>query len=273
MNTSIRAMLLTAVVCVVGTGHAEADIFTVTVPALEGIRFSYGDPFVTAPVDFGQSFTQINQVTVSVTGTGHTGSAVVVGDLLHPGTSEPFDLEAEFLVLLRDEDGSNSVFFGALGTFGDTASTAEASKGANSALLDGRGEVLIETNGIISLFGSVVPLDPSYVDIQSFIITIDATSAASGGDPTGDGFVGIADLNLVLGGWGQFVTLGDVRAGDLDGDGFVGIEDLNVVLGNWNAGTPPAQGVVIPEPMSIAVMLVLCGGALLCRRSRVQVAR
>ncbi|MEZ6191109.1 MAG: hypothetical protein R3C45_07420 [Phycisphaerales bacterium] len=39
---------------------------------------------------------------------------------------------------------------------------------------------------------------------------------------------------------------------DPSGDGFVGIEDLNIVLGNWNAGTPPTDGANIPEPTSLA---------------------
>jgi uncharacterized protein DUF4832/uncharacterized protein DUF4874 len=58
------------------------------------------------------------------------------------------------------------------------------------------------------------------------------------GDLDGDGFVGITDLNIVLGAWNQNVPPGNPFADPSD-DGFVGIEDLNVVLGNWNAGTPP----------------------------------
>ena len=60
------------------------------------------------------------------------------------------------------------------------------------------------------------------------------------GDLNKDGFVGIDDLNTVLGNWNQSVAPGDWFAGDPSGDGFVGITDLNTVLGNWNAGTPPA---------------------------------
>jgi len=63
------------------------------------------------------------------------------------------------------------------------------------------------------------------------------------GDLDGDGFVGIADLNIVLGAWNQAFLSGNAQA-DPSGDGFVGIEDLNIVLGNWNAGTPP---IVTPE--------------------------
>ncbi|MEZ6192654.1 MAG: PEP-CTERM sorting domain-containing protein [Phycisphaerales bacterium] len=73
------------------------------------------------------------------------------------------------------------------------------------------------------------------------------------GDLEGDGFVGISDLNAVLGNWNQNVTPGSLIQGDPSGDGFVGIEDLNTVLGNWNAGTPPA-GAAVPEPASLAVL-------------------
>ena len=66
------------------------------------------------------------------------------------------------------------------------------------------------------------------------------------GDLTGDGFVGIEDLNIVLSVWNQNVTPGSLLGGDPSGDGYVGIEDLNEVLGNWNAGTVP--GVAVPEP-------------------------
>lgn len=54
--------------------------------------------------------------------------------------------------------------------------------------------------------------------------------------------------------------------GDINGDGFVGIEDLNIVLGNWNAGTPPNTGnATIPEPATLS-LLALGGSALLRRR-------
>ena len=84
------------------------------------------------------------------------------------------------------------------------------------------------------------------------------------GDLNSDGFVGIADLNIVLGKWNQNVTAGNKLLGDPSGDGFVGILDLNTVLGNWNAGTPPASSV--PEPACAAV-LGLCGMTLLRRRT------
>jgi hypothetical protein len=82
------------------------------------------------------------------------------------------------------------------------------------------------------------------LDIDYLVVQILRTQF---GDLDGDGFVGINDLNVVLGAWNQGVTPGDWTLGDPSGDGFVGIEDLNTVLGNWNAGTPPDTRQVIPE--------------------------
>jgi hypothetical protein len=85
------------------------------------------------------------------------------------------------------------------------------------------------------------------------------------GDLDGDGFVGIADLNIVLGNWNQNVPPGDPLA-DPSGDGFVGIADLNVVLGNWNAGTPPSveASSTVPEPGALSIVTV--GSLMLLRR-------
>ena len=74
-------------------------------------------------------------------------------------------------------------------------------------------------------------------------------------DLSQDGFVGIADLNIILARWNQVVFPGS--AADPSVDGFVGIDDLNVVLGNWNAGTPPTGLATIPEPASAAVLGLL----------------
>ncbi len=96
---------------------------------------------------------------------------------------------------------------------------------------------------------------------QFFSITV----AGVQGDLDHDGFVGIADLNIVLGDWNNNAPVNDPRA-DPSGDGFVGIEDLNTVLGNWNAGTPPATAPV-PEPAAFT-LFAAAGLGLLQRRAR-----
>jgi len=63
------------------------------------------------------------------------------------------------------------------------------------------------------------------------------------GDLNSDGFVGSADLDIVLDHWGQIVPAGNILMGDASGDGFVGQDDLDVVLDHWGQGTiPPEAG-------------------------------
>ncbi len=49
-------------------------------------------------------------------------------------------------------------------------------------------------------------------------------------DTNGDSFVGVDDLNAVLGDWEE---TGPNLYGDIDGDGVVGVDDLNFVLSHW----------------------------------------
>jgi len=116
---------------------------------------------------------------------------------------------------------------------------------------------------IVLTEGSKDALGLMFVDDVS--VSMIAPVTTLDGDLNGDGFVGIGDLNIVLGVWNQNVTPGDLLAGDPTGDGFVGIGDLNVVLGNWNAGTPPAAGAAVPEPATLT-LLALGGLATLRRR-------
>ncbi|MCH7849592.1 MAG: hypothetical protein IIB53_14675 [Planctomycetes bacterium] len=52
------------------------------------------------------------------------------------------------------------------------------------------------------------------------------------GDLDGDGTVGVSDLLILLGAWGQCDDCNDCIA-DLDGDCVVGVKDLLILLGNW----------------------------------------
>jgi hypothetical protein len=107
-------------------------------------------------------------------------------------------------------------------------------------------------------WGPHANLLPATMDNTDFFDLI--TVAGLPGDLNGDGFVGIADLGIVLGAWNGTVPPADPLA-DPNGDGFVGISDLNVVLGNWNAGTPPSESLAIPAPSSggALVTIVMAG--------------
>jgi hypothetical protein len=126
---------------------------------------------------------------------------------------------------------------------------------------------LLNTSGgtITGMFENIVSFNLFGVSVSVLntgtAITVTLGSDLIFADPNLDGFVGIADLNILLSNWNQIVTPGDILSGDLNGDGFVGILDLNAVLGNWNAGAPPSSS-NLPEPGSAAVLgiaVLLCG--------------
>lgn len=117
--------------------------------------------------------------------------------------------------------------------------------------------------------GQITAVGRSLGSTVDQLVLLTPFSIALPGDLNNDGFVGIADLNIVLGVWNQAIPPGDPDLADPSGDGFVGIEDLNAVLGNWNAGTPPPPGsdeLVIPEPGTLAILGL--GGLAVLKRSR-----
>ena len=111
-----------------------------------------------------------------------------------------------------------------------------------------------------NLAGDFLNMDLSSIAGNQFVTVWDGVS----GDLNGDGFVGIDDLNIVLGAWNQNVPPANPLA-DPSGDGFVGIDDLGVVLANWNFGVTPPPGAAVPEPATLA-LLGLGSFAMLRRR-------
>ena len=83
------------------------------------------------------------------------------------------------------------------------------------------------------------------------------------GDLNDDGFVGQADLDMVLFNWGDTCPLDDPRI-DTNRDNLIGQYDLDSVLNGWGDGTPPVPA---PEPATLGI-LGLCGLVLLRRKGK-----
>jgi len=195
----------------------------------------------------------------------------ILGDQIGIGGTSPLITPID--VVLRIERNANTVhgFF----SLDNGATFTEVGAGFDGFSLpgdpQGAGSNTLESNALhagVFAFGGL-PFDtPADVSFDTFTAEALAGNLLAG-DLDGDGFVGIADLNIVLGNWNQNVPPGDPLA-DPSGDGFVGIADLNVVLGNWNAGTPPLgdASANIPEPAS--AMLIAAGGLALGRHRRIR---
>ena len=146
--------------------------------------------------------------------------------------------------------------------------TGNAHLGAGSVLdvlfpnaftyMQGDSMVILQASSITGAFSSVdFATNPGAALGLIYNATTVTLLAGLPGDLNNDGFVGIDDLNIVLGNWNQNVTAGVWAGGDPSGDGFIGIDDLNTVLGNWNAGTPPPPISIagnIPEPASLMLL-------------------
>jgi MYXO-CTERM domain-containing protein len=207
------------------TGRAE--IFTLDLPELTG-TFVHGQAPISAFFNYGLGFTSVNDMTLSITATGLPGSDINTNHI-----------PAELLGSV-DANGMNQLDPTVFGPYGAVADTQEATfildRGLAGDLyvgaFDVSGEVVIDTNDIypgVTVFPEV--------QITAVTLTVDG-QLCTGGDLNCDGFVGIAELNIVLGNWNLNVPPADPLA-DSSGDGYVGIEDLSAVLGAWNAGTPP----------------------------------
>ena len=137
---------------------------------------------------------------------------------------------------LREIDGGTNYL-------SQNQTTAHFGLGAFTGMIDNI--TIYWPSGIVQQFFDVVPNQ-----------VLLAQEAYLPGDLDGDGFVGISDLNIVLGHWNQSVVFGLHQLGDPSGDGFVGLDDLNEVLGNWNAGSPPPiqPASPTPEPAGLALL-------------------
>jgi len=108
------------------------------------------------------------------------------------------------------------------------------------------------TNGLFDLrdTGSGEPV-PGDLDVDGFVglsdldivlgdwnQTIFRDEPSTVGDLNEDHIVGLDDLDILLANWNQFVFPGDASAGDIDGDGQVGLADLDIMLDHWGLQIP-----------------------------------
>lgn len=127
-------------------------------------------------------------------------------------------------------------------------------------------DILMETNIPPVLLGFDVPLGNDDFGGRQFLYPSITTVPLLSGDLNGDGYVGLDDLDIILGHWNSNVVPGDLLSGDTSGDGYIGLDDLDTVLSHWNSGMPPSDYRDIPEPGVLALWLV--AGAMIVRRGR-----
>ena len=90
------------------------------------------------------------------------------------------------------------------------------------------------------------------------------------GDTNLDGIVNIIDLNNILANLNTPSDAYNIRDGELTGDGFVGLRDLLLVLDHWQEGRSPSSAGIanpVPEPAGAAIWLI-CTGLLSVGRGR-----
>ena len=135
-------------------------------------------------------------------------------------------------------------------------------------------EVFVDDDGTKYLFFSYVSdaLGGSQGEGQITAIRLEEVAQALVGDYNGDGFVGQADLDLILLNFGGTVLPEGFNTAALPGEAFddlIGQNELDAVLLNFGAGSAVNTAAItaVPEPAS-AALVVLGGVAVAARRRR-----
>lgn len=252
------------------TTVTPAELYTGTSASLIGEQLVY--------TGYGKSGTGSTGATIAA-GTKRAGDNVgdQLGFTLNPGPSE---VEYSDQILFADMDdppgglpydnplGSNTpINLEYLIALGDSGGGLFVEQGGQHYVA-GIHSIVFDY-GLTGTFGYGDVMGSTTIEQALSWIISTITAVPIVGDLDGDGYVGLGDIDIVLGNWNQFVTAGDLLAGDPSNDGFVGLEDLDIILGNWNAGTPPSLsglGSLVPEPTTLVLLGIGCG-VLLRRRA------
>jgi hypothetical protein len=118
------------------------------------------------------------------------------------------------------------------------------------------------------------PIDESFVgfgeltaaDVANLWTLADLAAPGVPGDADGDGDVDADDAQVVAANYGQLVGVGGPASGDHDGTGRVNLLDWDIMAINYGVGVGPDGVSALPEPASLA-MLVIGGLAAFRRRT------
>ena len=105
-----------------------------------------------------------------------------------------------------------------------------------------------------------------HTEVRGTDLYLVAGTIRHSGDANNDGRVNVGDLGILAGKWGQTDFFGKSwDTGDFNGDDVVNVGDLGILAGAWGWVGTPAGATNVPEPATLA-LLVLGGLAMLRRR-------
>ena len=86
------------------------------------------------------------------------------------------------------------------------------------------------------------------------------------GDTNKDGIVNATDAEVLGNNWGRDDVTGGAEEGDFNGDGYVNAKDASILAANWGDHNEATVKGVVPEPTTLAGLLIAAVMCLLVRR-------
>ncbi len=148
-------------------------------------------------------------------------------------------------------------------------------------LVPGNSFTILTASSVTGTFDFLSPIfnDVNYFNViyQSNAVLLEVLAHTHAGDANEDNIINLADLQILGDHWQS--TSATWATGDFTGDGVVNLADLQILGDNWGFGASSDMafdqalqqlGLNVPEPASLAVVLLLMGGCLRRTRARAQ---